>query len=181
MTTPNQRARVSQPTATSTPIARRGTAARTSPGRLCQRALPRPVSAEVSALCRSGGRMVYTTPRAIPSKPSRRFAGRFTSYFPPALGFSLGVREQAGSPVQGRRRAPPGPETPCWGPRVVHDGKTSHLPPTATARIVPASHSRAQIWRGMRVVLLRFTASPAPAPWATATRTPDSSSSQAIP
>jgi hypothetical protein len=35
------------------------------------------------------------------------------------------------------------------GPRVVHDRKTSHFPPTTTARSVPASHSRAQIWLGM--------------------------------
>ena len=30
-----------------------------------------------------------------------------------------------------------------------HDRKTSHFPPATTAVSVPASHSRAQIWRGM--------------------------------
>ena len=64
--------------------------------------------------------------------------------------------------------------------RLAQDRRTSHLPPMTTARNVPAIHSRAQNWRGRRVIALSVQASPPP-PWATAVRKPDSSSSQVIP
>jgi hypothetical protein len=61
------------------------------------------------------------------------------------------------------------------------DLSISHFPPITTARSVPPIHTIAHSWRGRCVLALSTWASEAPAPSATATRTPDSRRSQVTP